>query len=111
MHEMAITQGIVELCERHASGRSINTVRVEIGQLSGVVPESIEFCFSACSVGTLAEKAELIIESVPGSGRCMECGLKQLMERLYDPCCSCGSCPLEVISGQEMRVREIEVDD
>lgn len=111
MHEMALTQGIVELCEQHAGGHPVTTVVVSIGALSSVVPEALEFCFEACSLGTLLEGASLRIELVPGRGCCQECQYDQPMERLFDPCSQCGSFLMEILSGQDMRVREIEVAD
>ena len=111
MHEMALTQGIVTLCEQHAAGRPVRIVVVEIGELSGVVPEAVAFCFEACSSGTLLEGSRLQIEQVPGRGRCQECQHEQSVQRLYDPCTACGSYLLQVVSGEELRVREIEVDD
>ena len=111
MHELSITQGIVEICLQHAEGRDITLVVVEIGDLSGVVPEAVEFCFAACSVDTLAEAARLEIRRIDGKGRCLDCTAVQPIERLYDPCCHCGSYALEIVSGEEMRVLEIEVAD
>ncbi|NIQ95142.1 MAG: hydrogenase maturation nickel metallochaperone HypA, partial [Desulfuromonadales bacterium] len=77
MHEVGITQSIIEIAEQHArrenAGR-IASVTVEIGTLSGVVPESVEFCFEACTSGTLAEGASLIIKRIQGRGRCGDCG-------------------------------------
>ena len=61
MHEMAITQGIIDLCLEHAVGRRIHSIDVEIGELSSVVPEAVEFCFEACSRDTLLEGARLVI--------------------------------------------------
>ena len=66
MHEMSITQGIIDLCLQHAGGRRVNSLEVEIGELSSVVPEAIEFCFEACSRDTLLEGAELVIVRIPG---------------------------------------------
>ncbi|MGB4599781.1 MAG: hydrogenase maturation nickel metallochaperone HypA [Trichlorobacter sp.] len=111
MHEMALTQGIVDICEQNAGGHPITTVVVSIGALSGVVPEALEFCFEACSAGTLLEGARLRIELVPGRACCQECQSEQPMERLFDPCSQCGSFLMQIISGQDMRVREIEVED
>lgn len=111
MHEMAITQGIVDLCLQHAGGRPVLTVVVEIGALSGVVPEALEFCFSACCCDTTAENARLEIHQTEGRGSCFSCGLEQPIERLYDPCRKCGNYSLEITHGEEMRVVEIEVDD
>ena len=111
MHEMALTQGIVDICLQHSAGQRITAVVVEIGTLSGVVPEAVEFCFAACSSGTLAESARLEIKRQEAQGRCLDCSTLQPVERLYDPCRQCGSYALEILSGEEMRVVEIEVDD
>ncbi|MBV5323377.1 hydrogenase maturation nickel metallochaperone HypA [bacterium] len=111
MHEMSITQGIVDICLQHAGGKHVTSVLIEIGVLSGVVPEAIDFCFSACSCDTTAENARLTILQTEGRGRCLECKLEQPLVKLYDPCQQCGSYSLDILSGEEMRVIEIEVDD
>jgi len=110
MHEMSITEGIIEICQKYAAGKKIISVDVEIGQLSSVVPEAVEFCFEACSIGTLMEAARLNIFRIPGKGRCMECSAETEIETLYDSCPRCGSYRMQIVSGEEMRVREIEVE-
>ena len=111
MHEMSITQGIIDLCVEHAGGRRIRSLDVEIGELSSAVPEAIEFCFEACSRDTLLEGARLNIFRVPGKGQCQECGQETPLAELYDPCGHCGGNRVTVVAGEELRVREIEVDD
>ena len=111
MHEMAITQGIVDICLQHAKGRQIRQVVIDIGELSGVVPEAVAFCFSACTADTPAAEARLDIRQVPGLGQCIDCGTEQLLARLYDPCRQCGSYALTLLKGEELRVVELEVDD
>jgi hydrogenase nickel incorporation protein HypA/HybF len=111
MHEMSISQGIVDICLQHAGGRSVSVVVVEIGALSGVVPEAVEFCFAACCADTVAEEARLEIRRIDGSCHCLDCDSEQPLERLYDPCRQCGSYALKILSGEEMRVVEIEVAD
>ncbi|MBJ6723751.1 hydrogenase maturation nickel metallochaperone HypA/HybF [Geomesophilobacter sediminis] len=110
MHEMSITQSVIELCEGHAAGRPVKVVVLKIGALSGVVPESVEFCFEACSRGTLLEGAVLEIELVPGVGRCPACAKESQVETLFDPCPHCGAFGLELISGEELLVKELEID-
>jgi len=109
MHEMALVQEIVDLCLHHAVGKPVLAVTVEIGVLSGVVPEAVEFCFAACSNGTLVASARLEIRQTAGLGRCLQCQTTQAMSQLYDPCRQCGSYALEIMSGEEMRVVAIEV--
>lgn len=111
MHEMSITQGIIELCLDHAGGRRISSLDVEIGELSSVVPEAIEFCFEACSRETLLEGARLNIIRIPGTGLCQQCGQETPLAELYGSCRHCGSNGVTIITGEELRVREIEVDD
>ena len=111
MHEMSITQGIIDLCLEHAAGRRILSLYVEIGALSSVVPEAIEFCFEACSRETLLEGARMTIVLVPGMGHCEKCGRKMPLTELYGACQFCGSYRVKIVAGEELRVREIEVDD
>lgn len=111
MHEMSITQEIIEICLKHACGKKVRSLDVEIGELSSVVPEAIEFCFEACSIGTSLEGAQLNIIRVPGIGLCRGCGTQTHLQQLYDACSKCGSFSVEIVSGEEMRVKEIEIDD
>ena len=111
MHEMSITQGIVDICLKNCLNRSVKAVILEIGLLSGVVPDAVEFCFEACSNGTLLEGSILEIRKTEGLGRCLTCSKEQPLLRIYDPCVSCGSFGMEILSGEEMRVVEIEIED
>ncbi len=111
MHEMSITQEIVAICLQHAQGRRITAVHIEIGTLSGIVPEAVDFCFSACTTDTLAELATLAIRQIDAQARCLDCSTEHPVSRLYDPCPACGSYAVQITKGQEMRVVEIEVED
>ena len=111
MHEMSITQGIIEICEQHAGGKRVIALDVEIGDLSGVVPEALEFCFDACSRDTLLKGARLNIIRIPGKGRCLDCDAVQPLVSLLEACRTCGGFRMTILSGEELRVREIEVDD
>ena len=111
MHEMSITQGIIDICENHAGGRRVLSIDVEIGELSSVVPEAVLFCFEACSQGTLLEGARININRPPGKGRCMDCGAETELTAIYGECKSCGGYRVAIVSGEEMRVREIEIEE
>lgn len=111
MHEMSITQEIVAICLQHAEGRRITAVHIEIGTLSGIVPEAVEFCFSACTSDTPAGTATLTIHQIDARAHCLDCTTEHAILRLYDPCPACGSYAVQITKGQEMRVVEIEVED
>ncbi|GAA4488245.1 hydrogenase maturation nickel metallochaperone HypA [Rhodococcus olei] len=108
MHELAIAQSVVEaVCER-AGDRRVHSVRVAVGELCAVVPDSMQFCFELVTAGTVAEGARLDIEIPAGCGRCRSCGAEF---RLSDPIllCACGSADVEVRSGRELRIVSMEV--
>jgi hydrogenase nickel incorporation protein HypA/HybF len=113
MHEVGITQSIIEIAERHAlegGARKVLSLTVEIGEFSGVVPEAVEFAFEACSRGTLLEESKLIIESIPGRARCGDCRRETGIDRYSFACPSCDAFALEILQGDELRIKEMEVD-
>lgn len=113
MHEMSLAEGVLQLLEdaaRRENFARVATVWLEIGQLSGVEPEAMAFCFDAVTRGSLAEGAQLEIIHLPGQGHCLECGRDTELEAVYDPCRHCGAVPVQVTGGTEMRVKELEVE-
>jgi hydrogenase nickel incorporation protein HypA/HybF len=108
MHELSITQGIVEsVCEAVPDGKVL-AVTVEIGKLSGVVSDSVRFCFDLCAQGSRLEGARLDIVDVPGRGRCGSCQQEMQIGDLVARC-PCGNPFLEILRGQELRIRSVEV--
>ncbi|MFH0300149.1 hydrogenase maturation nickel metallochaperone HypA [Bradyrhizobium sp. 31Argb] len=113
MHEMALCEGIVGIVEEEARKRSftkVNVVCLEIGALSHVAPEAMKFCFEAVAARTIAQGAKLEIVETPGTAWCMACSKSVEIKQRYEPCLSCGGYQLQVTSGEEMRVRELEID-
>jgi hydrogenase nickel incorporation protein HypA/HybF len=113
MHELGITRNIVEIAEQHARQQSVSrvtSVRIEIGALSGVIPEAVEFAFEACTQGTLLEDAQLIIDRIAGRGRCDDCGRESEMDRYTFACPYCESFGMRTVQGEELRIIEMEVD-
>lgn len=113
MHELGITQSIVEIAERTAKEQQaskILSVTVEVGSLSGVVPEALEFCFEACTNGTQLEGAQLLIEKIPARARCRDCSSEFPLEELLGCCPDCDSAASDLLSGEELRIKEMEID-
>jgi hydrogenase nickel incorporation protein HypA/HybF len=110
VHELSITQSVVDISLHNAAGRRVREVVLEIGNLSGVVPEAVEFCFTACAQGTLLEGAILTIERVQARGSCAGCGASFPVNAYYEPCPGCGDYGVMITSGEELRVKELEVE-
>ena len=108
MHELGITQEIIEIVSRHAGDAKVNRVVLEIGKLSAVLPDAVRFCFDICAEGTVVEGAVLEIIETPGLACCRDCGSDVVLERAFGRC-QCGATDLEWRSGDELRIREMEV--
>jgi hydrogenase nickel incorporation protein HypA/HybF len=109
MHELGITRNIVAIVTEHARGARVKRVALEIGKLSAIMPDAIRFCFDVCAQGTLLEGAELTIAEIEGLGRCEGCGAPVALERPFGLCGACGSRQIHCISGQEMKIKEMEL--
>jgi hydrogenase nickel incorporation protein HypA/HybF len=108
MHELALTEDLVELiCERFAE-RRVTRVVLEVGKLCAVVPDAFRFCFALCVEGTVADGAELEIEETLGSARCRRCGSSFAVDGLLRTC-ACGSSDLELSGGDQLRLKTVEV--
>ncbi len=113
MHELYIAESIHRLAsEQAAAAGATRIIRLdlEVGALSGVVVESLEFCFPAVAKGGPAEGAELVIERVPGKAQCGACGQDYDVGSYLDPCPSCEVRAPQVTSGQQLELRSIEVE-
>lgn len=113
MHELAIAESIHRIVIEEAQrggAQQVISLTLEVGALSGVVVESLEFVFPAVSKGGLAENAALIIERIPGRGHCPKCEQEFPIDDFLSPCPSCATIPVEIIAGRELRVKEIEVE-
>jgi hydrogenase nickel incorporation protein HypA/HybF len=108
VHELGVTQQIVELVLARAGAARVTKIVVEIGKLSAVLPDAVRFCFELCCEGTPLAGAVLEIVEPPGRGRCRACGGEVALDRPFGRC-ACGSSDLDWISGEELRIRAMEV--
>ncbi|MBX6390628.1 MAG: hydrogenase maturation nickel metallochaperone HypA [Frankia sp.] len=110
MHELALTQGIVEMIAERMGNRRVLAVNLTIGEASGVLPHAVRFCFGLVAAGTVVEGARLNIETPPARARCRDCGRADVVLEPPAPRCACGSADLVVTSGDELVVRSVEVE-
>jgi hydrogenase nickel incorporation protein HypA/HybF len=113
MHELAVTQSILDIALRHArtaGARRIVGIHLRLGQLSSMVDDSVQFYWDIISADTPAQGAQLRFERVPAELCCLECG------RIFRPgadtfdCPACSSPHVRVHSGDDLRVESIDVE-
>jgi len=113
MHEMSIAESVLQIIEDQARTQGfarVKTVWLEIGQLAGVETESLRFCFEVVARDSVARDARLQIVATAGRGWCMDCARYVAVTARYEPCPNCGGFQIEVTGGEEMRVKELEVE-
>ncbi|MFF2244095.1 hydrogenase maturation nickel metallochaperone HypA [Arthrobacter sp. NPDC058130] len=108
MHELAITQGLVEAVLNRTGDRHVTGVNLRIGPLSGVLPDAVRFCFEVVSADTPLAGAALTIDESEGRARCRSCHDEFVLEDMF-LLCPCGSADVEIVSGRELLVTSVEV--
>lgn len=113
MHELAITQSILDIAQTAAREHGVTRVRevrIKLGEYSGVVPQCIQYYFDVISKGTVAEGAELKMERLPILMRCEHCQWEGQIDKHHIVCPACGGTRLKLLQGREFYVESLEVD-
>lgn len=108
MHELSITQSVVEAVTERTAGARVLGVHLVIGRLSGIVPDSVRFCFELVTAGTPLERAVLEISEPCGRAHCAGCGTDFDTDDLI-LLCACGSAQVTLLNGDELLIRSVEV--
>ena len=113
MHEMAITQSILDIAQKvgqEHNVKRVKEVRIKLGAYSGVVPACVQDYFDVISAGTIAEGAVLNIQTLPVIMRCRACRWQGEIDRMHIRCPECAGMDLKMIQGREFYVESLEVD-
>jgi hydrogenase nickel incorporation protein HypA/HybF len=114
MHELPITQSLLDITLRHANAAGavrVTQIRVKIGQLSSVVDDSVQFYWNIIAKDTCAQEAELVFERIPAGFHCAACGHSAVLQKAEDyHCPECGSPDLVLDGGEELYIDSIEVE-
>jgi hydrogenase nickel incorporation protein HypA/HybF len=111
MHELSIAEAVLGVVERHAKGRKVERVELNVGHLRQVVPAALELAFELVAEGTVAEGAELAIEPVPAAGDCRNCGAHTPLPEFPLMCVECGAFNVDVTEGEELFVDSLELEE
>jgi len=114
MHELTLAVEIVGMVERETEQHPFTAIReieLEVGPLSGVDAEALEFALSMAVPGTLLEKTSIRMTQPPGMGRCFFCDCTFPMNDVWTPCPNCNRPAGQIISGDSLRLVSILVDD
>jgi hydrogenase nickel incorporation protein HypA/HybF len=113
MHELAVTQSILDISLRHAQkadAKRITAINLVIGRFSSIVDDSVQFYWDAIAEGTIAQGATLHFQRIPGEMTCRACGHTFQPDDVTFACPACSSLSVRITKGDEFRVDSIEVE-
>ncbi|HHW75777.1 MAG TPA: hydrogenase maturation nickel metallochaperone HypA [Xanthomonadaceae bacterium] len=113
MHEFSLCESIIETLTDQTRQRGFSRVRqvwLEIGALANVELDALRFAFEIARQDTVAATAELDIITLPGRAWCLDCAETVTVNQYFDPCPRCGGYQWRLTGGNEMRIKELEVE-
>lgn len=112
MHELAVTESVLEIACKHAEkaqAKKVTDIYMVIGTLSSIVDDSVSFYWDVISKGTLCEGATLHFKRIPAELICLECNTSYTLDTDLTPCPNCHSARVRVTAGDEFNLDSIEI--
>ena len=110
MHELSLCEAIAGVIRPYAVDKHVDVVRVQVGALRQVVPDSLTFCWGLIREYECMPDAELELEMVPAEVLCHSCGQQSLLTSRWSVCCpACDSGDVQVVRGNEFQVTSMDV--
>ncbi len=113
MHEMSIAVSIVDIVCKKAkeeNAKKINNIVLDVGELSGIMIDALEFGFEAATKSTLADGAQLKINRIQGKAFCKNCDKHFHIENEFTPCPTCDDYNIELLKGKELNIKSFNID-
>ena len=104
---MAILRIVNEEAVR-CKAEQIAAVHLKVGVFAAVEPYALRAAFEVFAEGSIAEKAELVVERVSAKAHCCECGRDFELAKAGMRCPACAGVKLEVSGGRECLISGIE---
>jgi hydrogenase nickel incorporation protein HypA/HybF len=113
MHELAVTESILDIAQRHAvqaEAKRVTDIYLVIGKLSSIVDESVQFYWNMIAADTLCQNAHLHFQRIPARMRCLDCQAEFEIDEALSPCIQCQGYHLQIIRGEEFYVESIAIE-
>jgi hydrogenase nickel incorporation protein HypA/HybF len=113
MHELSVTESILEIAQRYANqneAKRVTELYIVIGRLSSIVDDSVQFYWDIVTQDTLCAGSRLHFERVPAQMLCLDCEKTYMLDGELIPCPTCGSSKVHVTSGEQFYLDSIEIE-
>ena len=112
MHELSVCQNLIDQINQialaHKASR-VDKIFLQVGPLSGVLPNLLQTAFPLASAGTLAAGAQLVIHANPITIRCKRCHAQSEVAANHLVCGHCGARQTELVGGDELLLERLEM--
>jgi hydrogenase nickel incorporation protein HypA/HybF len=112
MHELSIAINIIEIAEEEvhkANAKEVNEIEIEIGVLSGVIVEALEFALETAIKNTVLEQSIVRIIKISAKARCTNCGMEFEIDDYFSPCPKCKNLFSDIIDGNQLTIKKMIV--
>lgn len=113
MHEFSVAQNIVEIVSKSfvkSGADRIISVEIDVGTLSGVVIDALDFAMDSAKKETPLERASIKMYNITANARCNNCKREFELNDFFSVCPYCNSVSFVIITGKELKVISIEVE-
>lgn len=113
MHELPITESVLEIVLRHANQANavrVNNIYLVIGDLASIVDDSVQFYWEIIAKDSLAGAAQLHFRRIPTEMLCLDCGEQFHPDPDALDCPACHSNRLQIVAGREFFVESIDIE-
>lgn len=113
MHEMSIALSIIDLASEQAkaaNARKIMEIELDIGSMSGVEIEALNFALEVAVLDSMLESSHIKINHIKAVSECLECGHSFDSETIINPCPKCNELNTQIIKGKELQVKSILIE-
>lgn len=109
MHELGMCEAVMDAVEKRAGGRVVQRVRLRIGVLHRVVPDSLDQAFAMVATGTVADGAEVDLVTIPVQVTCRDCGHAGEAGERETACAACASTAIDLEGGDELTLESLQL--
>jgi len=113
VHELAVTESILQISEKYAhesSAQKVTGINLVIGKLSSIVDDSVQFYWDIISKDSVCRGAILHFERRQAVLKCNQCSKEYQIDSSLQPCPRCGSPDITILAGEEFYVDSIEIE-
>jgi hydrogenase nickel incorporation protein HypA/HybF len=113
MHELAVTQSVLEISLRHATiakAKRITHLYLVIGQFASIIDDSVQFYWDIITKDTIAANSQLHFKRMPATMACLDCNHQFQPAKDSLSCPSCNSDHIKVVSGDEFYLEAIDIE-